>query len=149
LNKIILLAEDNPNDVFLTKRALKKSNIVNELVVTNDGVETCDYLFSTGTFAGRTPDDMPVVVLLDLKMPRMGGLEVLKQVRANPKTQVLPVIVLTSSKEEADIISSYKLGCNAYVCKPVDFSQFAEAIKQLGLFWLVLNEPPPAAHYAM
>lgn len=144
-NKKILLADDNPDDVFLTKRALKKNNIANEVVVVEDGQEALDYLFGAGKYTGRNTNDKPVVMLLDLKMPGMNGLEVLQKIRAKTLTQYLPVVILTASKEDADIINSYKLGCNAYVRKPVDFNQFAEAVKQLGLFWLVLNEPPPAS----
>ncbi len=143
-DKIILLVEDNPADVALTLRALKKANICNELVVAHDGVEALDYLFQKGKPAGLNSYTMPVVVLLDLKLPKVDGLEVLKQVRANPLTKLLPVVILTSSKEEKDLISSYELGCNSYIRKPVDFNQFAEAIKQLGLYWLVLNEVPPS-----
>jgi two-component system response regulator len=140
--KVILLVDDNKNDVFLTLRALKKSKIANDVVVASDGVEALDYLLGRGKYGGRDLSQMPVVTFLDLKMPRMDGLETLKFIRTNELTKFLPVVVLTASKEEADIIESYKLGCNAYVRKPVDFEQFAEAAKQLGLFWLVLNEPP-------
>jgi len=142
-NKNILLVDDNPNDVFLTQRALKKNNISNQVIIAEDGVEAIEYLFGTGKYANRDLNDMPVVTLLDLKMPRMDGLEVLKLIRVNEITKLLPVVVLTASKEDADVINSYKLGCNAYVRKPVDFNQFAEAVRQLGLFWLLLNEPPP------
>jgi CheY-like chemotaxis protein len=143
-NKIILLVEDNPADVALTRRALKKANILNEMLVARDGVEALDYLFCTGTYAGRDPCNLPELVLLDLKLPKVDGLEVLKQLRANLSTKLLPVVVLTSSKEESDLINSYELGCNSYIRKPVDFNQFAEAVRQLGLYWLVLNEIPPA-----
>ena len=142
-NKNILLVDDNPNDVFLTQRALKKNNISNQVIIAEDGVEAIEYLFGTGKYANRDLNDMPVVTLLDLKMPRMDGLEVLKLIRVNEITKLLPVVVLTASREDADVINSYKLGCNAYVRKPVDFNQFAEAVRQLGLFWLLLNEPPP------
>ncbi|MBI2848425.1 MAG: response regulator [Chloroflexi bacterium] len=141
--KVILLVEDDPADVKLTQVSLGKSRIANELVVASDGVEALDYLFGTGPYHGRDPRELPAVVLLDLKMPKMDGLEVLKRVRANPLTKVLPVVIMTSSKEERDIVSSYESGCNAYVRKPVDFGQFAAAIGQLGLFWLVLNETAP------
>jgi two-component system, response regulator len=142
-NKIILLVDDNKNDVLLAQRALKKSNLANDVVVANDGEEALDYLFCRGKYAGSDANcDLPVVTLLDLKMPKVDGLEVLKQIRNNPRTKNLPVIILTSSREETDIIQSYNLGCNAYVRKPVEFNQFVEAVKQLGLFWLVLNEPP-------
>jgi two-component system response regulator len=141
--KIILLIEDNPSDVELTKRALSKAKIANELVVAEDGQEALDYLFGTGNFSGR--DDLPrlAMILLDLKLPKVDGLEVLKQIRANVRTKRLPVVILTSSQEEQDIIKGYDLGANSYIRKPVDFLQFAEAIKILGLYWLVLNEPPP------
>ena len=140
--KTILLVEDNPDDVLLTERALKKSRILNKLIVARDGVEALDYIFRRGEYAGRNPESKPEVILLDLKLPRMGGLEVLKQIRANPQTCCQPVVVLTSSLEENDIIESYQLGCNSYIRKPVDFNQFVEAIKQLGLYWLVLNQSP-------
>jgi len=142
-DKIILLVEDNPDDEALTVRALKKHNVVNKIVVARDGVEALDYLFGTGAHAGRDMDVMPQVVLLDLKLPKLDGLEVLKRIRADPRTELLPVIILTSSKEEQDLINGYKVGANSYVRKPVDFNQFTEAVRQLGLYWLVLNEPPP------
>jgi CheY-like chemotaxis protein len=141
-NKIILLAEDNPDDVQLTLRALKKSKIMNEVVVAQDGVEALDYLFGTGKYAGRDTKIMPQVVLLDLKMPKMDGLEVLQRIRKEERTKLLPVVVLTTSSEDRDRVDSYKLGANSYIRKPVDFNQFAEAINQLGLYWLVLNEAP-------
>jgi two-component system, response regulator len=144
-DKIILLVDDNENDVFLTQRALKRSNIVNQVIVENDGQAALDYLFGSGKYSGRDVSQMPIVTLLDLKMPRVDGFEVLRQVRANPKTKHLPVVILTASKEDIDIVKGYTEGCNAYVTKPVDFDQFAEAVKQLGLFWLVLNEPPPVS----
>jgi two-component system response regulator len=142
-NKMILLVEDNPDDEALTLRALKKNNIGNELVIVRDGAEALDFLFGTGDFAGRDPSQLPQVVLLDLKLPKIDGLEVLRRVRENPITQLLPVVILTSSKEEQDMITSYKLGANSYVRKPVDFNQFVTAVRQLGLYWLVLNEAPP------
>jgi two-component system response regulator len=141
--KIILLVEDNPDDVTLTIRALKKNNIANKLIVARDGVEALDYLFGTGAHRERTLKDLPVMILLDLKLPKIDGLEVLKKIRQDERTKLLPVIILTSSAEERDIIDGYRLGANSYVRKPVRFEQFVEAIKQLGLFWLVWNEPPP------
>jgi DNA-binding response OmpR family regulator len=143
--KVILLVEDDANDEALTMRALKKSNIANRIVVARDGEEALDYLFGTGTYAGRDLKDTPTVVLLDLKLPKIDGLEVLRRVRANEHTRLTPVIILTSSLEERDRLQGYKLGVNSYVVKPVDFSRFSEAISYLGLYWLVLNEPPPAA----
>ncbi len=142
-DKIILLVEDNPDDVELTLRSLKKNNLRNEVIVVGDGVEALDYLFRTGAYADRDLSIMPAVILLDLKLPRIDGLEVLKRLRANERTALLPVVILTSSKEEQDMINGYKLGANSYVRKPVDFTQFNEAVKQLGLYWLLLNEPPP------
>jgi CheY-like chemotaxis protein len=142
-DKIILLVEDNPDDVKLTLRALKQCNIANKIVLASDGVEALDYLFGTGTHAGRDLSDRPAVVLLDLKLPRVDGLEVLRRMRADHRTKRLPVVVLTSSKEELDIVASYDLGANSYIRKPVDFDQFIEAVRQLGLYWLLLNEPPP------
>jgi len=140
--KVILLAEDNPDDVQLTLRALKKSNIMNEVVVAQDGVEALEYLFGTGKYSGRDTKILPQVVLLDLKMPKMDGLEVLQRIRKDERTRVLPVVVLTTSSEDRDKVESYKLGANSYIRKPVDFNQFAEAVRQLGLYWLVLNEAP-------
>jgi two-component system response regulator len=142
-NSPILLVEDNQDDEALTLRALKKNNIVNDVVVARDGAEALDYLFGTGAHAGRDLGTMPQVVLLDLNLPRVGGLDVLRRIRGNERTKFLAVVVLTSSKEDEDLISSYSLGANAYVRKPVDFSQFTEAVKTLGLFWLVLNETAP------
>ena len=141
-NKVILLAEDNPDDVKLTIRALKKSNILNEVVVAEDGVEALDYLFGTGKYAGRDTRVLPQLVLLDLKMPKMDGLEVLQRLRNDARTKLLPVVVLTTSSEDKDRIESYKLGANSYIRKPVDFDQFVDAVRQLGLYWLVLNEAP-------
>lgn len=143
-NKIILLVEDNPDDEALTVRALKTNNIVNRVIVARNGVEALDYLFGKGAYAGRDVAELPQVVLLDLKLPKIDGLEVLKRLRADPLTELLPVIILTSSKEEQDLINGYRLGANSYIRKPVDFGQFSEAVKQLKLFWLVINEPPPA-----
>ena len=139
----ILLVEDNPDDVELTMRAFRKSNIVNEIVVARDGVEALDYLFSTGTRAGRPPT-LPQVVLLDLKMPRVDGLHVLERIRAHPRTKLLPVVILTSSIEEQDLLNTYSRGANSYIRKPVDFQEFVEAVRQLGLYWLLLNQPPPS-----
>jgi CheY-like chemotaxis protein len=140
--KIILLVEDNPDDVKLTLRALNKNRILNEVVVAQDGVEALDYLFASGKFSGRDTGIMPQVILLDLKMPKMDGLEVLHRIRTDERTKLLPVVVLTTSSEDRDRIESYKLGANSYIRKPVDFSQFAEAVQHLGLYWLVLNEAP-------
>ena len=141
--KTILLVEDNANDEFLTLRALKKYNIANDVVVARDGAEALDYLFGTGTYSGRNVADSPVVILLDLKLPKIDGLEVLRRVRATDHTRLLPVVILTSSNEEKDVIQGYKLGTNSYVQKPVDFSAFVDAVGQLGLYWLMLNEPVP------
>jgi two-component system response regulator len=141
-NKVILLVEDNPRDEALTLRALKKSNIVNEVVVAHDGVEALDYLFGTGTYAGRDRV-MPQLILLDLKLPKVDGLQVLQKIRTNEHTKRLAVVIFTSSSEEEDLIKSYDLGANSYVRKPVEFEQFLEATRQLGLYWLVLNEIAP------
>ena len=141
--KAILLVEDNPDDEALTLRAFKKSNILNEVVVARDGAEALDYLFATGLYAGRDTSVMPEVILLGLRLPKMDGLEVLRRLRADERTRLLPVVILTSSKEEQDIINGYSLGANSYIRKPVDFRRFTEAIRQLGMYWLVLNEPPP------
>ncbi|MGH8064898.1 MAG: response regulator [Candidatus Entotheonellia bacterium] len=142
-NKMIMLLEDNADDEALTLRALRKNNIQNEVVVARDGVEALDYLFGTGPHAGRDTRIKPLVVLLDLKLPKIDGLEVLRRLRADERTKFIPVVVLTSSKEEQDLINSYSFGCNSYIRKPVDFVQFVEAVRQLGLYWLVLNEAPP------
>jgi CheY-like chemotaxis protein len=142
--KIILLVEDNPDDELLAIRALKKNNIMNEVVVARDGTEALDYLFGTGAYSDRDTSVTPQVILLDLKLPKIDGLEVLRRLRNDERTKLLPVVVLTSSKEEKDLNESYRLGANSYIRKPVDFIQFTEAIKQLGLYWLVLNEAPPA-----
>ena len=141
--KMILLVEDNPDDEALTLRALKKNNISNRVAVAHDGVEALDFLFCTGTYAGRNPNEMPQVILLDLKLPKIDGMEVLRRIRADERTHLLPVVILTSSKEEQDLANGYGYGANSYVRKPVDFNQFVEAVSQLGLYWLVLNEAPP------
>jgi len=140
----ILLVEDNPDDVALTLRAFRKNRIVNDVVVARDGVEALDYLFATGNYSDRDPADVPAVVLLDLKLPRLDGLEVLRRLRADVRTQLLRVVVLTSSKEDTDVVRSYTHGANSYIRKPVDFDSFMSAVGQLGLYWLLLNETPPA-----
>jgi len=140
---MILLVEDNPADEALTLRAFKKNNIGNNTIVAHDGVEALDFLFGTGIYADRDISVMPQLILLDLKLPRLDGLEVLRRLRADDRTRLLPVVILTSSKEEQDLINGYSLGANSYVRKPVDFTQFSEAVRQLGLYWLVLNEIPP------
>lgn len=140
---VILLVEDNPDDEALTLRAFEKQNISNPIVVARDGVEALDYLFATGVHAGRDADDLPHVVLLDLKLPKLDGLEVLRRIRADERTRTLPVVILTSSREERDVSTGYQFGANSYVCKPVDFTEFLEAARQLGLYWLLLNQPPP------
>jgi len=142
-SRTILLVEDNPYDVELTLRAFQASKIKNEIVVVRDGKEALDYLFGTGAYAGRDLRNAPEVVLLDLKLPKVDGLEVLRRMRADARTRLLPVVVLTSSSEEQDVIASYDHGANSFMRKPVDFAQFIEAVKHLGLYWLVLNEPPP------
>ena len=140
--KIILLVEDNPDDEELTLLAFQKNHILNEVIVARDGVEALDYLFRTGKFATRDPQRNPAVVLMDLKLPKVDGLEVLRRMRADPRTKLIPVVILTSSKEEQDIAAGYALGCNSYVRKPVNFEQFLTATKHLGLYWLILNETP-------
>ena len=145
-DKVILLVEDNPDDEALTLRALKKNNIQNDVVVARDGVEALDYLFGTGNHTGRDTSVLPSVTLLDLKLPKIDGLEVLKKIRADERTKFMPVVILTSSKEEQDLINGYKLGANSYIRKPVDFSQFIEAVRQLGLYWLLLNEAAPVGN---
>ena len=139
----ILLVEDNPDDVELTLRAFRKSKIANEVVVARDGVEALDYLFATGTHAGRDNSSLPQLVLLDLKLPRLDGLQVLERIRGNPKTKLLPVVILTSSTEPPDLLTGYTLGANSYIRKPVDFQEFLVAVRRLGLYWLLLNQPPP------
>jgi len=142
-DNVILLVEDNPDDEALTLRALKKNNIVNQVVVARDGSEALDYLFGRGSHSGRDPNQLPQVVLLDLKLPKIDGLEVLRQLRADQRTKLAPVVILTSSNEEQDRFKGYDLGANSYVRKPVDFNKFIEAVHQLGLYWLVFNERPP------
>jgi two-component system response regulator len=142
--KIILLVEDNPDDEALTLRALKKNNIGNEVVVARDGVEALDYLFGRGAHERRENFVLPQLVLLDLKLPKVDGLEVLRAIRADARTKRLPVVILTSSNQERDLLDGYELGANSFVCKPVDFTAFAEAVRQLGIYWLIVNEPPPA-----
>ncbi|MGE5418364.1 MAG: response regulator [Acidobacteriota bacterium] len=141
--KIILLVEDDPDDEMLTLRALKNAKIVNRVFVVRDGVEALDYLFARNQFSDRDPRDLPQVVLLDLKLPKVDGLQVLEKIRENEMMKFLPVVILTSSKEEQDIVASYNLRANSYVRKPVDFHQFASAVSQLGLYWLLINEAPP------
>jgi CheY-like chemotaxis protein len=140
--KWILLVEDNPDDEELTRRAIRKNNILNELIVVHDGAEALDFLFGAGNYAGRDTSHMPTVVLLDLKLPKIDGLEVLRRMRADERTSLVPVVILTSSREEQDIVTGYKLRCNSYIRKPVDFVQFNDAVQNLGLYWLLLNEPP-------
>lgn len=140
---VLLLVEDNPDDEALAVRALKKNHVLNEVIVVRDGAEALDYLYGTGKYEGRDVAKQPEVVLLDLKLPKVDGLEVLKRIRSDERTKYLPVVVLTSSSEEKDLVESYKLGANSYIRKPVDFQQFSEAIYQLRLYWLVLNVPAP------
>lgn len=142
-DKMILIVEDNPDDEALTIRALRKNHIGNRLVVARDGAEALDFLFCTGAYSDRDPHDLPQTILLDLKLPKVDGLEVLKRIRADERTSLLPVVILTSSNEERDIVQSYKNGANSYVRKPVDFNEFLDAARQLGLYWLVINEAPP------
>jgi two-component system response regulator len=143
MNKVILLVEDNPSDEKLTRLAFKNCGVANEVTVVRDGAAALDYLFGTGEFADRDQTSMPRLILLDIHLPKIDGLEVLQRVRADPRTRLLPVVVLTSSKEQEDILRSYSLGANAYVRKPVEFADFAQAAKTVGLFWLLLNEPTP------
>lgn len=146
--KVILLVEDNPDDEALTLRALRKNNIMNEVIVARDGAAALDYLFGTGGYAGRDTSERPQLILLDLKLPKVDGLEVLARLRANERTALLPIVILTSSKEQQDLLNGYRLGANSYIVKPVDFHQFVEAVQQLGLYWLVLNEGAPSVHRA-
>lgn len=141
--KIILLVEDNPDDEELTTRSLRKANIANDLIVARDGREALDYLFSEGIYAGRDPARLPAVVLLDLKLPKLNGIDVLRQMRADVRTALIPVVILTSSSEEEDMLQSYRSGANSYVRKPVDFKAFADAVTQLGVFWMLYNQQPP------
>ena len=141
--KIILLVEDNPDHELLTLRALRKANIANEVVVARDGAEAIEFLFGEGAYEGRDTSEAPQVILLDLKLPKVDGLEVLRRLRDDPRTHLTPVVILTSSDEEADMITGYRLGANSYIRKPVDFLEFVEATRQLGLYWLVLNQAPP------
>jgi two-component system, response regulator len=141
--KVILLVEDNPSDVGLTLRAFEKNRIQNKLVVAADGQEALDYLFGAGAYAGRDTSEMPAVILMDLKLPKVDGLEALRRIRSHDLTKRLPVVILTSSREDQDVAMSYDLGANSYIRKPVDFRQFAEAVRTLNLYWVVLNEPPP------
>ena len=143
-DKIILLVEDNPDDELLTLRALRKNNVLNKVVVARDGVEALDYLFGTGGHSGRDTAIMPQLILLDLKLPKIDGLEVLKRLRADERTRLLPVVILTSSREEQDMLDGYGFGANSYVRKPVNFEQFVQAVEQLKLYWLSLNEVPPS-----
>jgi CheY-like chemotaxis protein len=142
--KRILLVEDNPDDEVLTLRALKKHNIQNQVVVARDGAEALDYLFGTGSYASRDTSLIPAVVLLDLKLPKLDGLEVLRRIRVDERTKLLPVVILTSSREEQDILRAYNFGANSYIRKPVDFAEFSAAVEQLGVYWLLSNQPPPA-----
>ncbi|OUC12216.1 MAG: two-component system response regulator [Alkalinema sp. CACIAM 70d] len=142
--KVILLVEDNPDDEALAIRALKRHHIGNEIVVAHDGVEALDYLFGTGIYEGRDTSIKPAVILLDLKLPRISGLEVLQRLREDDRTKLVPIVILTTSSEEQDLLNSYSLGCNSYIRKPVDFVQFSEAIRQLGMYWLLMNESPPS-----
>jgi two-component system, response regulator len=143
-DKIILLVEDNPDDVDLTVRAFKKNNISNKVIVVRDGVEALDYLFGRGIYAQRDIKDLPILIMLDLNLPKINGLEVLKAIRQNEITRLLPVVILTSSNQDEDLLESYKLGANSYISKPVDFNEFMEAVKVLSLYWLLWNKPPPA-----
>jgi len=144
-DKIILLVEDNPDDVELTRLVFEKNMLANRVVVAHDGVEALEYLFGTGAHAGRDLSKQPQLVLLDIKLPKVDGIEVLRRVRGDPRTRLQPVVILTSSNEERDVVASYALGANSYVRKPVDYAEFSEAIRLLGLYWLVFNAPPPPA----
>ena len=142
-NKTILLVEDDPDDEEFTIRTLKRYNVTNQVAVARDGAEALDYLFGTGRHAGRDTRAGPAVVLLDLNLPKIRGLEVLERIRADERTRLIPVVILTSSQEDEDLVNGYRLGCNGYVRKPVEFDDFCEAVRQLGMYWLLLNEPPP------
>jgi len=144
LNEVeILLVEDNPNDAELTMRALKKHNLANRVVLITDGEEALDFIFARGAYKNRKVENHPKVILLDLKLPKVDGLEVLRACKSDPRTKIIPVVVLTSSKEERDLVESYRLGANSYITKPVDFDKFVESVSELGLYWLLLNQPPP------
>jgi len=143
MEKMILLVEDNPNDEELTLRALRKANIANQVAIARDGQEALDFLFATGKYAGREPT-MPAVVLLDLKLPKLDGIDVLQRIRADPRTKLIPVVVLTSSSEDEDMVRSYQSGANSYVRKPIEFSAFANAVTQLGMYWVLINQIPPS-----
>jgi len=144
MENMILLVEDNPNDEELTLRALRKANIANEVTIARDGQEAIDFLFGTGKYAGREPPAMPAVVLLDLKLPKLDGIDVLQRIRADPRTKLIPVVVLTSSSEDEDMVRSYQSGANSYVRKPIEFSAFANAVTQLGMYWVLINQVPPS-----
>ena len=144
MEKMILLVEDNPNDEELTLRALRKANIANEVAIARDGQEALDFLFCSGRYAGREPSTMPAVVLLDLKLPKLDGIDVLQRIRADPRTKLIPVVVLTSSSEDEDMVRSYQSGANSYVRKPIEFSAFANAVTQLGMYWVLINQIPPS-----
>jgi two-component system response regulator len=144
MDKMILLVEDNPNDEELTLRALKKANVANQVAIARDGQEALDFLFGAGKYAGREPPTMPAVVLLDLKLPKLDGIDVLQRIRADPRTKLVPVVVLTSSSEDEDMIRSYQSGANSYVRKPIEFSAFANAVTQLGMYWVLINQIPPS-----
>lgn len=143
-DKAILLVEDNPDDIELTKRAFMKNNLLNPIVVAEDGAAALDYLFGRGTWGARDVTDRPALVLLDLKLPKIEGIEVLRQIREDDRSRTIPVVILTTSREDRDVVESYRLGANSYVRKPVDFNDFIEAVKNLGMYWLLLNEAPPA-----
>ncbi len=145
-NETILLIEDNLDDIELTKRAFQKNNIANNLMITHDGIEALDYLFCRGAYAERNIKETPRLILLDLKLPKLDGLQVLERLRANEQTKLIPVVILTSSKEEQDLINGYKYGANSYVRKPINFNEFVEAMRHIGLYWLLINEPPPKNH---
>lgn len=146
MDETILLVEDNPDDIELTMRAFRKNNIANNLMVARDGVEALDYLFCRGAFSDRNIDDIPRLILLDLKLPKMDGLQVLEALRAEDSTKLVPIVILTSSREEQDLISGYKFGANSYVRKPINFNEFVDAVRNIGLYWLLINEPPPDGH---
>jgi two-component system, response regulator len=143
MDKMILLVEDNPNDEELTLRALKKANIANQVAIARDGQEALDFLFGAGKYAGREPPTMPAVVLLDLKLPKLDGIDVLQRIRADPRTKLVPVVILTSSSEDEDMVRSYQSGANSYVRKPIEFGAFANAVTQLGMYWVLINQIPP------